>query len=100
MRNKILLGVVFVLIMVLSIVIYHEKKTNYYFPMPSAVKDDENIIIQTNKGEPVITNKKAPSGKAYIEISRRILGENIEVTVPGKEKGFFAKLKRLFKKDN
>ena len=64
------------------------------------VPDDENIIIQTNKGEPVITNKKAPSGKAYIEISRRILGENIEVTVPGKEKGFFAKLKRLFKKDN
>ena len=63
------------------------------------VPDDEYIIIQTNKGEPVITNKKAPSGKAYMEISRRILGENIEVTVPGKEKGFFAKLRRLFKKE-
>ena len=33
-------------------------------------------------------------GKAYIEIARRILGENIEVTIPGREKGFFAKLKR------
>ena len=44
MRNKILLGVVFVLIIVLGIVIYHEKKTNYYFPMPSAVKDEENAI--------------------------------------------------------
>ena len=62
------------------------------------VPDDENIIIQTNKGEPVISNKKAPSGRAYIEISRRILGENIEVTVPGKEKGLWNKIKRFFGK--
>ena len=63
------------------------------------VPDDEYIITQTNKGEPVISNKKAPSGKAYLEISKRILGENIEITIPGREKGFFAKLKRLFSKD-
>ena len=61
------------------------------------VPDDEYIITQTNKGEPVISNKKAPSGKAYLEISRRILGENIEVTIPGKEKmSFFDKLKSIF----
>ena len=62
------------------------------------VPDDEYIITQTNKGEPVIQNRKAPSGKAYLEIAKRVLGENIEVTIPGKEKGFFAKLKSLFKK--
>ena len=62
------------------------------------VPDDEYIITQTNKGEPVISNKKAPAGKAYIEISRRLLGENIEVTVPGKETGFLAKLKQIFGK--
>ena len=62
------------------------------------VPDDEYIITQTNKGEPVIQNKKAPSGKAYLEIAKRILGENIEATIPGREKGFWAKLKRLFKK--
>ena len=60
------------------------------------VVPDDEFITQTNKGEPVISNKKAPSGKAYIEISRRILGENIEVSVPGRETGFFARLKRLF----
>ena len=60
------------------------------------VPDDENIITQTNKGEPVIKNKKAPSGKAYIEIARRILGENIDVTIPGEDRGFFNKLKGLF----
>jgi septum site-determining protein MinD len=63
------------------------------------VPDDENIITQTNKGEPVIKNKKAPSGKAYIEIAKRILGENIDITIPGREKGFFAKIKSLLKKN-
>ena len=62
------------------------------------VPDDEYIITQTNKGEPVIRNKRAPSGKAYIEIARRILGENIEVTIPGREKGLWAKIKSWFKR--
>ena len=62
------------------------------------VPDDEYIITQTNKGEPVIRNRRAPSGKAYIEISRRILGENIEVTIPGKETGLWAKIKSWFSK--
>jgi septum site-determining protein MinD len=62
------------------------------------VPDDEYIVTQTNRGEPVISNKKAPAGKAYIDISRRLLGEHIEVTVPGKETGFWARLKRLFGK--
>ena len=63
------------------------------------VPDDEYIITQTNKGEPVIKNKKAPSGKAYIETARRILGENIDVSIPGKkQKGFWTRLFSSFKK--
>ncbi|CDD27669.1 MAG: septum site-determining protein MinD [Clostridia bacterium] len=62
------------------------------------VPDDEYIITQTNKGEPVIKNKKAPSGKAYIEIARRILGENIDVTIPGKKQGLWEKIKGWFRK--
>ena len=62
------------------------------------VPDDEFIITHTNKGEPVISNKKSPSGKAYLEIAQRILGENIEVTIPGKEKtSIIEKIKSLFK---
>mgnify|MGYP000464989818 FL=1 len=62
------------------------------------VPDDEYIITQTNKGEPVIKNKKAPSGKAYIEIARRILGENIDVTIPGRKQGIWEKIKGWFRK--
>ena len=57
------------------------------------IPEDENIITQTNKGEPAVSNKKAPSGRAYIEVARRILGENVEVTIPGRKKdGFFSKI--------
>ncbi len=62
------------------------------------VPDDEYIITQTNKGEPVVIKEKAPSGKAYTEIARRILGENIEVSVPGKKEGLFSKMKGFFAK--
>ena len=62
------------------------------------IPDDEYIITQTNKGEPVIKNKKAPSGKAYIEIARRILGENIDVTIPGRKQGIWEKIKGWFRK--
>ena len=54
------------------------------------VPDDEYIIMHTNKGEPVVTNKKSPSGRAYIEISRRILGENVEITIPTAKRGLFS----------
>ena len=62
------------------------------------VPDDEYIITQTNKGEPVIQNKRAPSGKAYLEIAKRVLGEDIEVTIPGREQSFWQKIKSIFRK--
>ncbi len=62
------------------------------------VPDDESIIIYTNKGEPVITDKKAPSGRAYIEISRRVLGENVDITIPTSNEGFFSKITNIFRK--
>lgn len=62
------------------------------------VPDDEYIIMHTNKGEPVISNKKAPAGKAYIEISRRVLGENLEITIPGKKESLWKRIKEIFVK--
>ncbi len=62
------------------------------------VPDDEYIITQTNKGEPVVIKDKSPSGKAYLEIARRILGENVDVTVPGRKEGLFSKMKGFFAK--
>ena len=56
------------------------------------IPDDEYIITQTNKGEPAVSNKKSPSGRGYMEIAQRLLGENIEITIPGRNNGFVSKL--------
>ncbi len=58
-----------------------------------AIPDDENVIIQTNKGEPSVTNAKSLSGKAYMETAKRILGENVPVTIPGKNESGWQKFK-------
>lgn len=52
------------------------------------VPDDEDIIVSTNRGEPVVTNAKSRAGQAYRNISRRILGENIPF-LDLQEKGIF-----------
>lgn len=62
------------------------------------IPDDEYIITQTNKGEPAVSNKKSPSGRGYLEIAQRIMGENIEITIPGRNEGILFKIKSIFKK--
>ena len=56
------------------------------------IPDDEYIITQTNKGEPAVSNKKSPSGRGYLEIAQRIMGENIEIN-----EGILFKIKSIFK---
>ena len=65
-----------------------------------AIPDDENVIIQTNIGEQSVTNPKSLSGKAYMETARRLLGEDIPVTIPGKKEGLFSKIKGMFAGSN
>ncbi len=59
------------------------------------VPDDENVVVATNRGEPVITMNNSTAGQAYKNIVARICGENGPFLKPQKE-GFFARLKKLF----
>ena len=61
-------------------------------PLIGVVPDDEYIITQTNKGEPAVSNKKSPSGRGYLEIAQRIMGENIEITIPGRNENIISKI--------
>ncbi len=61
------------------------------------IPDDKNIIISTNQGEPA-SGGKTNVGQIYINICRRIMGENIplsDVSASGGVRGF---LHGLFKK--
>jgi len=60
------------------------------------VPDDENIIISTNKGEPVVTDNKSMAGQAYRNITQRITGQQVPIMDLEFDKGFLGRLKRLF----
>ena len=45
-------------------------------PLMGTIPDDEAIVISTNQGEP-LAGTNTPSGQAYLDISRRIMGEEI-----------------------
>lgn len=61
------------------------------------VPDDENIVVSTNEGEPLV-GKNYLSGQAYMNICRRILGEEVPL-MELSSGGFFQKLKHIFKKE-
>jgi septum site-determining protein MinD len=41
------------------------------------VPEDELIIIATNKGEPIVYDKRSRAGRAYLSAAQRILGEEV-----------------------
>ena len=62
-----------------------------------AVPDDENIVISTNQGEPLVGDDTLP-GQAYMNICKRVLGEEVPMLDLAKKDGFFAKIAGLFRK--
>lgn len=60
------------------------------------VPEDDNIVISTNKGEPVVLNEQSFAGQAYKNIARRILGESVPLLdMSQNTKGLLSRLKRL-----
>lgn len=62
------------------------------------VPDDEDIIITSNKGEPAVMNQNTKTGQAYMNISKRILGEEVPLLNLNKDT-VLKKFMNLFHKD-
>ena len=45
------------------------------------VPDDEAIVTSTNRGEVAVMQKASLAGKAYVDIARRLLGEDVPMLV-------------------
>lgn len=63
------------------------------------VPDDEGIVISTNNGEPLVGNETL-AGQAFMNICRRIEGEEIPLLDLDGKGGLVAWLSRVFKKKN
>ncbi len=59
------------------------------------VPDDENIVISTNQGEPLVGNKTL-AGTAYMNICRRICGEEVPLMDLAAKNNIWNKVSRMF----
>ena len=66
--------------------------------MLGVIPEDTHIITSTNKGEPIVNEEEAIAGKAYRNVARRIMGEDIPLLDLTEPKGFIDKIKNFFKK--
>jgi len=66
-------------------------------PLLGLVLEDEQVIVSTNRGEPLTLNgSTSPAARAYANIARRLRGEDVPLIDPSREgKGLRAKLGRL-----
>ena len=67
-------------------------------PLLGLVLEDEQVIVSTNRGEPLTLNGSgSPAAKAYGNIAQRLQGEDIPLMDPAREgrRGFRAKVRRL-----
>ena len=62
------------------------------------IPDDEQIVISTNRGEPLVGSDSL-AGKAYMNICHRIMGEEVPFLDLNQKHGVFEKLKDMFKKN-
>lgn len=62
------------------------------------IPDDENIVISTNQGEPLVGNETL-AGQAFMNICRRILGEEVPLLDISGKTTLLEKLSAIFRKN-
>lgn len=60
------------------------------------IPEDNNVIISTNRGTPIALENKSKAGQALVNISKRMMGEDVpflDITV---QSGFINQIGKLF----
>ena len=62
-------------------------------PLIGVIPESKDVLKASNVGLPVtLADEGSPAARAYMEATRRLLGENIPVTIPEEKKGLFGKI--------
>lgn len=59
------------------------------------IPEDVGVITSTNKGEPIVNDENSLAGKAYQNVAKRILGEEVDFLDLDEPKGILEKVKRF-----
>lgn len=60
------------------------------------VPNDETIVISTNRGEAAVFDQNSLAGRAFIDIARRVAGEDVPLMAINDQQGVLEKLFGLF----
>lgn len=66
-------------------------------PILGAIPDDEEIVISTNQGEPLV-GLNSFAGQAYLNICRRVLGQEVPLMDLEMNRGFLSRLTGFLKR--
>jgi septum site-determining protein MinD len=59
------------------------------------IPEDELIIVATNKGEPIVYERRARAGRAYLSAAQRILGDEVPLEEVEESPTLMDRLRRL-----
>jgi septum site-determining protein MinD len=65
-------------------------------PLLGVIADEPEIIITTNKGEPIALRHEGETASAYHAIAARVAGEDVPAPSPELKESFIGKLGSLF----
>jgi len=65
-------------------------------PLLGVIADEPEIIVATNRGEPLALRKEAPTGAAYRAIAARLAGDDVPAPMPPVTQTFFDRLGAIF----
>ena len=66
-------------------------------PILGAIPDDEEIVISTNQGKPLV-RMNAPAGQAYLSICKRVLGQGVPMMDLERNRGLFTRFAGFLKR--
>jgi septum site-determining protein MinD len=61
------------------------------------IPDDENVVMSTNRGLPIVLDGKSRSGQAFRNISRRLQGEDVPFMDLDNHRGLLSRISRLIR---
>jgi septum site-determining protein MinD len=61
------------------------------------IPEDENVILSTNRGLPVVLDGRSRAGLAFQNIARRLKGDEVPFLSLDDEGGFFGRLARIIR---
>lgn len=69
-------------------------------PLIGIIPEDESVLISTNHGQPVVLNVNSKAGMAFLNIGKRLLGEDVPWMELNGRTGLITRLGKLFSGGN